>query len=911
MSASLALDSTLENSEEQHNWQANIYQSGSTVSDSKGDPTQNSTLNNKVTDQAYTVLDDREIGKTRSELIEFEVQASDVINEVNFDREQARQLIVIDGRIDDIEAVISDVLSRGQSDVEFDFILLDSETDGIDAISQALNSEAAQQYDAVHILAHGSDAQLQLGSTNLNSDNLESYQNHLAGWASGMTQAADILLYGCDVAQTADGQWFVDQISQFTGADIAASDDLTGHESLGGDWEFEYIVGSVESEVAFSHAFQSDYLGTFATVDVTTWLDTVDGNTSSIAALTAVGGAGADNVISLREAIIAVNNGAGGDTIQLGSGDYKLTIMTGTGDAHGDLDIDEDVEIIGMADGSTVIDASLLTGESVFSVVNGDATFQNLTITGGDKIGDGGGIHVESGVQVIVDNVVVTDNSATGSGGGIYNAGTLTVSNSTISDNKAGNSGGGISASNGAIQINNVTVSNNEATNDGGGVFLSNGTHNLTNVTISGNTAGDEGGGVFVRKLATGNHYYNTITDNTAGDKGGGLRNEFSGGTVKVTGSIIAGNRGPTGSPDDVSGTIDPPATSIIGGSTVNLLEPLADNGGPAETHALKPGSLGAINQGGTATAGETDGRGYTIADTIRDIGAFELGGIPPAGTNDAPIITDGPDTVNLTESNAGLAITGDFTVADVDLADSVTAMVDSVVAGGTGLASSSLDNATLTSFLSVSPTAVLNNTQTSNTLTWNFDSANEAFDFLAAGETLILTYTVSVTDDATPSVGTDTETVTVTITGTNDDPVAQVDTNAAIEDGAIVNGTLTNTDEDTNDTHTYSLINGTAKGTATVQSNGDYSFDPGADFQDLALGETRDVTFTYEVEDNNGATSRADVTITITGTNDTPIAQVDTNAAFEDGAVVNGTLTNTDEDTICLLYTSPSPRDS
>ena len=248
VSASLALDSTLENSEEQHNWQANIYQSGSTVSDSKGDPTQNSTLNNKVTDQAYTVLDDREIGKTRSELIEFEVQASDVINEVNFDREQARQLIVIDGRIDDIEAVISDVLSRGQSDVEFDFILLDSETDGIDAISQALNSEAAQQYDAVHILAHGSDAQLQLGSTNLNSDNLESYQNHLAGWASGMTQAADILLYGCDVAQTADGQWFVDQISQFTGADIAASDDLTGHESLGGDWEFEYIVGSVESE---------------------------------------------------------------------------------------------------------------------------------------------------------------------------------------------------------------------------------------------------------------------------------------------------------------------------------------------------------------------------------------------------------------------------------------------------------------------------------------------------------------------------------------------------------------------------------------------------------------------------------------------------------------------------------------
>ena len=75
------------------------------------------------------------------------------------------------------------------------------------------------------------------------------------------------------------------------------------------------------------------------------------------------------------------------------------------------------------------------------------------------------------------------------------------------------------------------------------------------------------------------------------------------------------------------------------------------------------------------------------------------------------------------------------------------------------------------------------------------------------------------------------------------------------------------------------------------MSPNGDYNFDPGTGFQDLALGETRDVTFTYEVEDNNGATSQADVTITVTGTNDDPVAQIATNT--------------------CLLYTSPSPRDS
>ena len=84
---------------------------------------------------------------------------------------------------------------------------------------------------------------------------------------------------------------------------------------------------------------------------------------------------------------------------------------------------------------------------------------------------------------------------------------------------------------------------------------------------------------------------------------------------------------------------------------------------------------------------------------------------------------------------------------------------------------------------------------------------------------------------------------MTITVTGTNDDPVAQTAANTAVEDGAVVSGTLTQTDADTNDTHTYSLITNTSEGLATVSPNGDYTFDPGTGFQDLALGETRDVT--------------------------------------------------------------------
>ena len=207
--------------------------------------------------------------------------------------EQARQLIVIDERVDDVEALINDVLSNGQTGIEFDIIRLDSQTNGIEAITAALSAQGNQRYDAVHIVAHGSNAEIQLGGTTLNSDNLQEFQNELSSWTSGLALGSDILLYGCEVAQTEEGQWFVDQIGQWTGADIASSSDLTGHADLGGDWEFEYIVGTVETELAFSLDVQQNWSSTLETVvTVTTLSDVVDAN---------------DGVISLREAIIEAN----------------------------------------------------------------------------------------------------------------------------------------------------------------------------------------------------------------------------------------------------------------------------------------------------------------------------------------------------------------------------------------------------------------------------------------------------------------------------------------------------------------------------------------------------------------------------------------------------------------------------
>ena len=156
---------------------------------------------------------------------------------------------------------------------------------------------------------------------------------------------------------------------------------------------------------------------------------------------------------------------------------------------------------------------------------------------------------------------------------------------------------------------------------------------------------------------------------------------------------------------------------------------------------------------------------------------------------------------------------TGDLTVSDVDTTDNVTASVDSVVVTGTGSSSvpTALTNTAIRDFLTVTPTAILDGTENSATLTWNFNSGSEAFDFLAEGETFVLTYTVKVTDDAGTPLS-DTETVTVTITGTNDAPtVTVVDVDGAVVEDASTpnltdNGSVTFDELDETDVITSSV---------------------------------------------------------------------------------------------------------
>ena len=67
------------------------------------------------------------------------------------------------------------------------------------------------------------------------------------------------VFYGCNLAGSADGIELLESLEAITGADLAASDDLTGHESFGGDWDLEYRSGDISDSELISANLKDDW----------------------------------------------------------------------------------------------------------------------------------------------------------------------------------------------------------------------------------------------------------------------------------------------------------------------------------------------------------------------------------------------------------------------------------------------------------------------------------------------------------------------------------------------------------------------------------------------------------------------------------------------------------------------------
>ena len=165
-----------------------------------------------------------------------------------------RELVLIDAGVANSDELLAEII-ESNPDSTLEIRIIDANSDGVAQIS-AILAESDTQYDAIHILSHGDEGQVNLGSTALTANNLNRYADQLAGWSDALTGDADLLIYGCELAGNAAGESFLESVSAMTGADVAASDDLTGAADKGGDWELEFNTGSIEtasfSAVTFS-----------------------------------------------------------------------------------------------------------------------------------------------------------------------------------------------------------------------------------------------------------------------------------------------------------------------------------------------------------------------------------------------------------------------------------------------------------------------------------------------------------------------------------------------------------------------------------------------------------------------------------------------------------------------------------
>ncbi|MGR3591794.1 MAG: VCBS domain-containing protein, partial [Limimaricola soesokkakensis] len=157
-----------------------------------------------------------------------------------------------------------------------------------------------------------------------------------------------------------------------------------------------------------------------------------------------------------------------------------------------------------------------------------------------------------------------------------------------------------------------------------------------------------------------------------------------------------------------------------------------------------------------------------------------------------------------------------------------------------------------------------------SGSVGWSYAATNGEIDFLGAGETVELTFTVTIDDQ---KGGTDSQDVVVTITGTNDKPVATGEAFTGKEDTTVTGNVLENDTDVDGDTLAAVLVSGPSADFVenfVLRSDGTFTLTPKANANDNTSGAS--FSFTYKVVDGKGGESEVvTATVNITPENDAP----------------------------------------
>lgn len=175
----------------------------------------------------------------------------------------SRQIVFIDSNVSDAKTLLAGI------DPGYQIAYLNAASSALDQMAAALSGQNG--IEAIHLLSHGSSGTLALSGGTITTASLSETDNAsaLETIRASLTDTADFLLYGCNVADGSDGLAFINALADATGADVAASTDLTGAATKGGDWALEAQTGQIEAQTVQNESYQETLAATPRTYTVT------------------------------------------------------------------------------------------------------------------------------------------------------------------------------------------------------------------------------------------------------------------------------------------------------------------------------------------------------------------------------------------------------------------------------------------------------------------------------------------------------------------------------------------------------------------------------------------------------------------------------------------------------------------
>jgi VCBS repeat-containing protein len=317
--------------------------------------------------------------------------------------------------------------------------------------------------------------------------------------------------------------------------------------------------------------------------------------------------------------------------------------------------------------------------------------------------------------------------------------------------------------------------------------------------------------------------------------------------------------------------------------------------------------------------AGETLTVNYDVKVSDGTTNATQTVSVVVTGANDAVAVTSGPESASVAEqpnvTNSAVidstspSPTGTLAFTDVDLTDThfVGVTLDSAVWSADP---SFVPSDTFNDLFSALSTTLHDSTGSgTGGVDWTFNIPDKDLDFLSAGETLTVTYDVTVFDGAGTS---STQMVTVTMNGATDPlivtPVTVPVTDSPFtDDGQLVSsGAIADLAHpvDLSSPRTITEVDGSAAnvgvpiagtyGTLTLDAGGAYAYVANSAFDALQVGDNPTDQFNFTVDDGQGHTTTTTLTFNITGADDNPLitAASATGSLTEDAGpavIVNG----------------------